>query len=207
MWILLPAGLSADAWQPDWLLIISASRQADLCVSPVSRLVPPQLLPTPLSCCHVAMATWEGPAFTTPGSQRRSLVWGTDLCIYPERVLLTTHSDRQRYFVSAVSCKNKKSIGSDLLCSPSTVLPLRGCLPCTTPRTTETLHSPGTSITTTGFSPSSLFLVAPTGPVETAPFNHDWWKKYSSGVSEDGFDLFGPFWVVSWCISEVIGKC
>lgn len=62
------------------LLVMSASRQADLCVSPVSRLVPPQLLPTPFSCCHVAMATWEGPAFTTPGSQRRSLVWGKGCC-------------------------------------------------------------------------------------------------------------------------------
>lgn len=45
-------------------------------VSCVCRLVHLQLLPTPLSCCHVAMATWEGPAFTTPGSQRRSSVWG-----------------------------------------------------------------------------------------------------------------------------------
>lgn len=50
--------------------------QADLCVSPVPRLVHPQCLPTPLSYCHVAMATWEGPAFTPPGSQRRSLTWG-----------------------------------------------------------------------------------------------------------------------------------
>lgn len=45
-----------------------------LSVSLVLRFVPPQLLPTPLSCCHVARDTWEGPAFTTPGSQRRSLV-------------------------------------------------------------------------------------------------------------------------------------
>lgn len=61
-----------------WLtpVMMLAFRQAGLCVSPVPRLVHPQLLPTPLSYCHVAMATWEGPAFTTPGSQRRSLVWG-----------------------------------------------------------------------------------------------------------------------------------
>lgn len=63
-----------------WLtpVMMLASRHELICVrvSPVPRLVHPQLLPTPLSCCHVAMATWEGPAFTTPGSQRRTLVWG-----------------------------------------------------------------------------------------------------------------------------------
>uniref|UniRef100_A0A1A7WGC0 PHD-type domain-containing protein n=1 Tax=Iconisemion striatum TaxID=60296 RepID=A0A1A7WGC0_9TELE len=54
-------------------LMMLAQTPADPCVSPLPRPVHPRLLPTLLSCCHVAMATWEEPTFTTPGSRRRSL--------------------------------------------------------------------------------------------------------------------------------------
>lgn len=70
---------SIGAWLAPAMMLASKTR-ADQWVSPVPRLVHPQLLPTPLSCCHVAMVTWEGPTSTTPGSQRRSLIWGEECC-------------------------------------------------------------------------------------------------------------------------------
>lgn len=66
--------------QQGWGSFTTLASQS-LPVSRVSRLVHLQSLPTVLSCCHVAMATWEGQAFTTPGrkrrKRRRSSVWGT----------------------------------------------------------------------------------------------------------------------------------
>jgi len=76
LFLRLNVRVSTEVSVLDWLLWWCWHLDELICVSPAPRPVLPLLLPTLLTYCHVAMATWEGPACTTPGSRRRSLMWG-----------------------------------------------------------------------------------------------------------------------------------